>query len=233
VNAYTYYNPVPGAIWNSRDQLELIKLWEKSWRKHGWNPVVLSEAHAKKHPRFPEFKQIFWSLPTEYGHDYEGQCFMRYAAVSIQKQPMSLMLDYDVINYGFTPEDALVATRKYLDPRLIFFSAEGRHHCGMTLGPWELFEGYAAICASWKPSQADWNDSATYHGFHCSDNSLLVGMFNGSHQRPAWLVMDDSGPNWVWPRTQWAESKAVHYGFEMNHAGNWPKWKHIERLRPI
>jgi hypothetical protein len=91
----------------SKDSLELIKLWKKSWSTNGWNPIVLSLEDAKKHPRYHEIDlKDYSSNLYKYsinGADYLELCYSRWFAYACYDGFWS---DYDVINYGFTPEDA-------------------------------------------------------------------------------------------------------------------------------
>jgi len=91
----------------SKDSLELIKLWVKSWSDNGWNPIVLSLEDAKKHPRYYEIDlKDYSSNLYKYsinGPEYLELCYSRWFAYACYDGFWS---DYDVINYGFTPEDS-------------------------------------------------------------------------------------------------------------------------------
>lgn len=233
MKVFTYFEPVP-QLWEPSTQLRLIEIWKRSWAKHGWTPVVLNEESARRHPRYAEFKKKFWELPTEYGHDYEGACFMRYAATAIQKQPMSMLTDYDVLNYGFTPEHALAEQRKYRSHQLIFMSDDkiGSVATGAALGPWELFEGISHIFANWTPEEKDRNiNSKTYNGLHCSDLTCVILMLRGVVPNPGWIHRSHGSV--VWPHEGWETSPMVHYGYELHQAGLWPKCDVVEGLRPL
>lgn len=105
-----FYEPlvVDGEVIDfSKDSLELIKLWEKSWSKNGWNPIVLSLEDAKKHPRYYEIDLKNYSSNL-YKHSLNGAsylelCYSRWFAYGCYSGVWS---DYDVINYGFSPEDS-------------------------------------------------------------------------------------------------------------------------------
>jgi hypothetical protein len=102
----------------SKDSLELIKLWEKSWSDNGWNPIVLSLEDAKRHPRYNEINLKDYSSNlyknSINGPDYLELCYSRWFAYACHNGFWS---DYDVINYGFTPEDAQHLTQ--YDPAFI------------------------------------------------------------------------------------------------------------------
>jgi hypothetical protein len=115
-----FYSPI---IINSRitefsqDSLELIKLWKKSWSNHGWNPIVLSLEDAKKHPLYNEIDLKDYSSNlykgSINGHEYLELCYSRWFAYGCSEGGWS---DYDVMNYGFTPEHMQLITG---DPEFI------------------------------------------------------------------------------------------------------------------
>ena len=47
---YTYYEDV-----GFKKQLELIEVWEESWRKQGFDPIVLNREDAKKSPLYQKY----------------------------------------------------------------------------------------------------------------------------------------------------------------------------------
>lgn len=221
-DVFTYFMPVPG-LCSEESQHKLIDVWRRSWRKAGWNPVVLDESTPRRHPRYDFYKSRYWALPTEYGHDYCGACFFRWLAMAVVGGGM--LTDYDVINYGFESRDP---DRRemivYCDepPPTIFM--------GAVLGTAQQFEKMAQIFADWGPDNFDWNNHAKL--MHCDDLSMLVRMFETkTYLKPKWLVkkpgcgLYDFGP--------WKTSKLVHYGYAMHSAGLWPKHEHIENLRPF
>ena len=222
---FCYYSPCPN-LYDEDSQRHLIDIWQKSWKKAGWQPVVLSEYDVLTHPKFKHYKKKFWSLPTEYGHDYEAACFMRWAAVAHAGGGM--MTDYDVINYGFTPRDA--------DPERmqLFCDVEpNRIYMGAVLGIQEHFQEMADIFADWTPDHHDINWGKTWHGKqHCSDLSMLIRMLvSGTRAKPPWLVKTSGCA--LYPHPTWTTYPMVHYGYEMKRAGYWPKADWIEKLRPL
>jgi hypothetical protein len=224
MNVYTYYEPVPG-LWTPESQEKLLDIWAASWSLAGWTPIVLRETDARKHPRYDAFRKKFWELPTEYGHDYEGACFLRYAAVSAAGGGM--MVDYDVINYGFNtvaPDPA----------KLIFYCdrSEGQQmSTGCVNGPKELYEGICQLFMEWTPDERDWNKSATYDNYHCSDLTFACQMFQGKRPRPDWVQLSTGCA--IFPERTWKVSPLVHYPYSMRAAGYWPKHEHIETIRPF
>lgn len=51
MNVYAYLDPSAPGI-----NLELVSLWESSWRAQGWTPRLLTVRDARKHPDFDENK---------------------------------------------------------------------------------------------------------------------------------------------------------------------------------
>jgi hypothetical protein len=226
MNAYTYYMPVPG-LWPADTQLALIEVWKRSWAKQGWNPIVMDETWAMRHPRYKEFKQKFWSLPSEYGHDFEGACFLRYAAMATTEAG-GMLLDYDVINYAFAPVAPDPGEmRLYCD-----LSIQKGIHAGAMLAPTSLYEGLCQLFVEWTPDQRDWNpNKKPAPGHHCSDLSYFMQMVYGQRPRPDWFKM---GPGCAeYPEPSWRTSPMVHYGYHMMKDGYWPKYAHIEKIRPF
>jgi hypothetical protein len=228
---FTYYTPL-GYLNDEHDQRKLIELWAESWRRRGWTPVVLDESHARRHPRYKEFKKKFWELPTEYGHEYEGACFLRYVATAAMGGGM--MTDYDVINYSFTPADADRAQAKYQSPQLILFADRppDKVFCGAIHGCHELFEGLSQLFFEWVPSDIDFvTTSKTYRGYHCSDLSRIQNYFEGRRVKPDWFQLAPGCS--LYTDKDWNTKPMTHYGYEMKRTGHWPKYEGIPRLRPI
>lgn len=219
MNVYTYYMEVP-RLWPDDTQRALIALWEKSWRKHGWNPIVLHEHHAQKHPRYEIFKKKFWEFPTPFGHDYEGGCFMRWVAMDVMGG--GLMTDYDVMNYGYPP--------RAVNPHTMIMISDKSEApwCGAILAPKKLFARMSQIFLDWKHEDGDWLPE--YNLFHCEDQIFLRHMlYEKKRQCPNWLYWE--GGMTMFPKVT---GKLVHYtSHAMKTAGRWPKHEHIEAIRPI
>lgn len=222
-NVYTYYEVVPG-LWSEDSQRKLIEIWKKSWRNHGWNPIVLNEKFVSTHPRYRFFKEHFWALPTEYGHDYEGACFLRWLAVAHAGGGM--MTDYDVINYGFKPRDVSQST-------MTLFTDGPPVSMGAVLGCKQHFLDMCELFAAWVPDDEDINrGSKTYNGHHCSDMTYFIRMFDKKTKpKPEWLVKE--GGIATFPNPGWDKSPLTHYCYAMHAAGYWPKHLWIEKIRPL
>jgi hypothetical protein len=218
---YTYYVDVPG-LWPVDTQLSLIKVWERSWRRAGWEPVVLTETDAKQHPRFDFFNEHFATKPTKYGEHYTVACFMRWLALA--NVGGGMMVDYDVINYGFEPRntsDGFMRIFSNSPPDKIFMGAvqgSAQHYLDMA----ELF-------AAWKPDERDWDVAGNQ--YHLDDLRLLERMFEGTKEKPVWLIRVPGCS--LFPHDGWKSSPMTHFAYAMRDAGFWPKHEWIEKIRPI
>jgi len=226
MKVYTYFNPLPGF----RDvdaERRLIALWERSWLARGWEPVVLIHEDLRHLPGFDTYLNAYWLLPTEYGHEYESLCFMRWWAVGQVAKETCVMSDYDVINYSLPPPEP--------DGKMTLITDPPPHgsSMGVVLGePWQFTE-MATLMRDWVPDEHDINRGATHGGkLHCSDASMVARMFdNKNREKPPWFVKAEGSR--IFGEPGWLESPLVHYGYRMFHDGHWPKCDHIEKLRPI
>jgi hypothetical protein len=222
----TYYEDV--GLWSGESQLRLIDIWRRSWEKAGWVATVLTEADIKTHPRYKFFKEHFDAKPTEYGRGYTNAVFFRWvgAAHYGNLRGFDVMLtDFDVINHGFPPQNVRPNEMTIFcdDPPPTIFM-------GAVLGTPNHFLDMAELFAAAKPGKFDWNDHAKM--FHQDDLSLLVRMFESKTlNKPEWLIKRPGCALFDFP--SWKTSKLTHYGFAMHAAGLWPKYLHIENLRPL
>lgn len=90
---HCYYEPTQDI--DETEQRKLIDIWKTEWTAHGWNPVVLNESDAAKHPLCNRARIIFNSFPTINPKGYDMGCWLRYMAVSAAGG--GWMSDYDVL----------------------------------------------------------------------------------------------------------------------------------------
>lgn len=223
----TYYVPVEG-LWSDESQRALIDVWRRSWEKAGWVATVLTEADVVTHPRFGFFKEHFDSKPTEYGVAYTGACFMRWLAASHygNLRGFDIMLtDYDVINYGFEPQN----TRP--DEMTIFCDEPPVSvYLGAILGSPQHFLDMAELFVAAKPGEHDWVEHLK--AFHQDDLCLVHRMMDRKTlMKPEWLIKRPGCA--LFDYQSWHTSKLVHYGYALKALGHWPKHEHIEKLRPF
>jgi hypothetical protein len=103
MKVFTYYSHVPGLV-----DPDLIKLWEASWRRHGWETVILTEqdASAADPQMFERFKAspLMLSCPTN-PVAYTLAAMLRWIPMTKVEEPC-MHTDWDIINNGWTPEHA-------------------------------------------------------------------------------------------------------------------------------
>lgn len=97
---YTYYENI-----NFKKQDDLITLWEKSWKAHGFEPIVLTEKDAERSDFYEEFVAKITSLHQDIAKKplsgYGLSCWLRWLAYSTQPEEKFFVSDYDVINHKF------------------------------------------------------------------------------------------------------------------------------------
>lgn len=219
---FTYYSHVPG-LYDEASQRALIDVWARSWKKAGWNPIVLSEKILRNNPPYPAFKKKILSHEYEYGADYTLSCALRWLAVAHMGGGM--LVDYDVINYGFEP-------RTPPKDRMIIFCDDppASVFMGAVLGTREHFEKMVDIFSTWVIKPEDTGAQANW--WYYNDLMMLERLFHTTHHnKPAWFVKENGCA--LFPYDSWKTSRLVHYGYAMKEAGHWPKHLHIERIRPF
>lgn len=102
----TYLRDVAGL-----EDPDLVALWKDSWSRAGWRPVILGPTDAEKSPLFGRVHEHreFFTSHTVNPPDYQLACIERWCAASMRVPgdfPV-FMADWDVINYGFSPAEAL------------------------------------------------------------------------------------------------------------------------------
>ena len=117
MNVISYFNLIPGFKFSLESQ-ELIDIWEQSWQDYGWNTILLNESHARNNPLFNKLdldnpNANFYQTINKNNYKYHRSCYCRLLAYCqyIHENGATLYADYDVINYGFSP-DILKSTKE-------------------------------------------------------------------------------------------------------------------------
>ena len=96
----TYYEKI-----DFKHQEELISLWEKSWKFHEFEPIILTEKDSERSNFYEEFVQKMNILHKEITQKplspYGLSCWLRWLAYSTQPEEKFYVSDYDVINHSF------------------------------------------------------------------------------------------------------------------------------------
>lgn len=102
MRVYTYFNHVQ----EIKDPA-LLDVWAKSWRKYGWEPIILNknDAHAADPAMYERFNRspLLKSSPGN-PVEYTKAAMFRWVAQTAIIEP-SLHVDWDVMCNGYTPAD--------------------------------------------------------------------------------------------------------------------------------
>lgn len=129
---FSYFDDIHPS--KSSNELEMINLWKASWKKNGFEPIVLRKDSAESNPIYEKFikliKNIYLNITGSEIDKYSQSCFARWLAYANQQtEEHFLMSDYDVINKNLKVKDVTEAKNKlsFLDefcPSLAYGSAK-------------------------------------------------------------------------------------------------------------
>ena len=119
LRVHTYFEPAPSgakATTTSAEAESALALWREQWSAAGYEPRVLTEADARRHPQYAQLRRRYAALPTVNPRHYELSCFVRYAAMAAQPNG-GWMVDYDVMplrtHEGSTWANALASSGNF------------------------------------------------------------------------------------------------------------------------
>lgn len=126
MNVYCYHHDAKHAA--AGYESELLSRWRATWSKRGFNPVMLTEVDARRHPRFDEIDSVVSKLPTVNVPFFERACWLRWLAYDLSTP--GLFTDYDVMNYSLTPDalpsgEGLLPLEEPVSPGLFRSTVEG------------------------------------------------------------------------------------------------------------
>jgi hypothetical protein len=103
MKCYTFFNDVAGLT-----DPDLLELWQHSWAKNGWEPIILKEtdainADSAMFSRF-QYSPLLLSCPTN-PKGYTWAAMVRWIAMTAIDEPC-MHVDWDVLSNGFRPEHA-------------------------------------------------------------------------------------------------------------------------------
>lgn len=170
---YTYHEYVP----ELPHAESLLPLWSESWRKNGWEPVVLNRSHAEQHPNYIEFLEKYKSLPTVNASGYELACYLRWLALAVVGG--GWMSDSDVMCYGFKPQAppekmTIYSRGNGICPCLVSGSSEQYTHAAKVFAAWQ---GETNL-ENGKPHASDQNILGKVEAFY--DNIQICSQY-GDH----------------------------------------------------
>lgn len=211
---FTYYQPT--ADIDLVESRRLISLWIDRWAAHGFEPHVLNEHHAARHPYFTEFYAAVSRLPSINPPGYDLACYIRWLAVANQlvRNEIGIMADYDVMPYGWKMQ-------KEKCSRIII---PERSACPcFVIGKAKHFIDMCQRFAAYKVKPEDQYDGRQ----HISDMYINRWIYEEDK-----TVMDIRDVVIEYTDKGWETAPLVHYN---NHStvpnGKKPRWQHIPQLR--
>lgn len=103
VPVFVYHQPIPGC-----SEPALAELSKASWEKHGFHVVVLNEDNARTHPRYHDLKNheaLFKGVASNMRPWYWCN-WVRWLALA-EAGGGGFFIEWDIINYGFTPDNLI------------------------------------------------------------------------------------------------------------------------------
>lgn len=103
MKVYTYFD----ANLDIPDQGKIIRHWFLSWRNNGWKPHMLTPRTFSRHPLR---KKFLWRAKNDPDKLNAARAARWLAIVALRDADANVIFsEYDVINYGFAPEEHLTA----------------------------------------------------------------------------------------------------------------------------
>lgn len=107
-NIYAYYESLQAN--NQAVEFSKANLWKDSWTRAGWNPVMLNSSHAQISPhRIKLQKKLLQTYPLleKTKNESVEVIQLRFNRLcAIHAAGGGWVSDYDVLNFGFTPNIA-------------------------------------------------------------------------------------------------------------------------------
>lgn len=215
MKVFSYYESVPEL--DAFCELKLITIWRRNWSAAGFEPIVLSEHHARQHPLFAEYHAAVSKLPSCNPQKYELSCWMRHLAMA--HVGGGVLMDYDVMVYPNDREASRFLT-SFRDCRNFIMFQERAP--SLNCAPASIYE---QVCLEFGTGK--WGHSPQGERVHASDQygfeQLAAAKCDWLERRSDVKGFDDEG---------WEKSLFVHYALDpMARANKLPKWKHIPTLR--
>lgn len=207
MKVHTFWQAVPGL--NLEDEYKLLLLWRNRWARAGFEPIVLNEYIARKHPLWAEFEQRINLLPSINPPPYERGCYVRWLAVA--QAGGGIMVDFDCMPYGkydwpTTMPTNLVSLQGYT-PSVVYGNASA----------------FEKVCRAFMGYEVGVQDMEHTMRPHVSDMLILLRGNVPYQQRHVVKMFGEDG---------WEEAPFVHYSSSsMSTAKKLPRYKWIPELR--
>lgn len=201
----TFYSHVP--MLSFADETKLILLWMERWEAAGFEPIVLTEYHAHKHPCYAPFCEKIDSLPSVNPPAYDRACYLRWLAMNAIGG--GLMADYDCIPYEKIklPKTGtrLLSYQNHV-PSLVYGSAAGYQDVISAIMSYEVTE----------------KDRVQKEKIHVSDMYILLNSGVPYEKRDTIKNYNEPG---------WETAPVVHYSTSSMSPTKLPRWKYIPTMR--
>lgn len=205
------------------EEVGLQHCWADAWSAIGFEPIVLTEFHAQRHPKFGHLLPSLEKLPSVNPDFYDRACFLRWIAMAyapVAKSELFLMTDYDLLGYESAPFLHYGSKAKPDFKRLVSF--QGHVPC-CVLGTRELFLQQAERFARYQVRPEDVHDGTP----HVSDMTILA---HQSGAEPESYVRLDLVKGYS--EAGWETAPAVHFSNSVM-TKLLPRSKNVRKLRPF
>ena len=184
---YTYYEPI-----GRPQETRIIELWHASWTAHGWKPVLIGDKDIGHFQAWKTYVRAVSEFPSVNPPGYDLACFKRWPAMVAQGGGM--MVDYDVLNYGFTPE---MANELKNENALVFL--DGHVPCAV-IGEKRLFKFACEYMKNYRVAETDLEGGKP----HMSDMMLLMKAIGSPWLKSVPVVVE-------YGKDGWETARLVHY----------------------
>lgn len=210
MKVYSYFVDVPQLT--PLDEIELSILWRERWEAAGWEPYVLTEWHARKHPMFAEFDAVISALPTVNPQPYERACYLRWLALAQVGGGFMADLDVFLTGKGSMPLPAddgkLHIYQTPCCPSLAYASkAAAVRFC------WEVVQAKDTFGNRPQDGRSHYSDQ------YFADSMVLAGV--------DWIAVHDVVK--LYSDNGWEQAALLHFANAVM-GGNGPKWKFIPTI---
>ncbi len=218
---YSYYANCPGL--DMEDELRLSMLWRSRWQAIGFEPIILNEWIAVRHPYFAEFDAAISKLPTINPAAYERSCFLRH--LGLAQVGGGWMADLDLY-----PNPRYLGGLEPIENVLKSFESQEKIQILQTpccpCLTYASQAGAMAICQAIVESGLRLGNRPQSGKDHVSDMYILEGLLDA---KTGWLQARDIVRQYGDPT--WKEAPFVHCSNgSMTPRKLTPRWQHIPAI---
>lgn len=143
---FSYFGVVPEL--DLVDEVKLCLHFLKVWRSAGFDPFILTEHDARKHPLFEKLHEAVSKFPTTNPKSYEESCYMRWLAMA--QVGGGILCDLDVAPIKSGKWLQTLVTKQLHSGRLGVL--QKKNVCpSLVIGTAENYEDQAWLFANYRP----------------------------------------------------------------------------------